>query len=68
MSDRKRTTQDKSAVGRRAFIRQASLGASALGVATVAGGKLAPAEAAAAKPEGYRETEHVKTYYKLAKF
>lgn len=68
-SDRKHdTTRETPAIGRRAFIRRTGLGAGALGVAAVAGGKVAPAEAASAKSEGYRETEHVKTYYKLAKF
>ena len=66
MSDRKNQTQEKPTLGRRAFIRRTGLGAGALGVAAIAGGR--PAPAADAKPEGYRETEHVKTYYKLAKF
>jgi len=61
-------SNETTGVGRRTFIRRAGLGAGALGVAAVAGGKVAPAQAAAAKPQGYRETEHVKTYYKLAKF
>jgi hypothetical protein len=74
MSDRKQnkaqetTAGAKVGVGRRAFIRQTGFVAGALGVAAVAGGALAPAAAADAKPEGYRETEHVKTYYKLAAF
>ncbi|WP_298725710.1 twin-arginine translocation signal domain-containing protein [uncultured Ferrovibrio sp.] len=55
--------QDK--IGRRDFLRAASLGAAAGAVATVA----APAKVEAAenaetrKKQRYRETEHVKRYY-----
>ncbi len=59
------------AVGRRDFFKKAGLGAGAVG-ATVVG--LAGKEAGAAEPSsspggaGYRETEHVKKYYELARF
>ena len=55
---------------RRVFLKFAGLGAaSAAAAAVVAGGTAAPAEAAEA-PEGagYRETEHVKTFYETARF
>lgn len=54
---------------RREFFKTAGLGAAA-GVATSLVGEPAPAQAAQAAPEGqgYRETDHVKRYYALAKF
>ena len=54
---------------RRDFLKLAGLGTVAGGAALVSGVK--PAEAAGLRADGsqgYRETEHVKTYYKLAKF
>jgi hypothetical protein len=71
MSETKHDTQRApAAIGRRAFIRKTGLGAGALGAAAVALGGARPAQAAAEPVTGvgYRETEHVKTYYKLAKF
>lgn len=71
MSEKKHDTRrEQAAIGRRAFIRKTGMGAGALGAAAVALGGTGPAEAAAeaAAGTGYRETEHVKTYYKLAKF
>lgn len=62
--------KDDKAVPRRQFLKTAGLAAGAAGVAAVA---LKPTTAAAAmekdgKSSGYRETEHVRTYYKLARF
>jgi hypothetical protein len=69
MSDKKHDTQRAPAgIGRRAFIRKTGMGAGALGVASLVGAKAAEAAAGSATGAGYRETEHVKTYYKLAKF
>lgn len=57
---------------RRDFLKLAGIGAGVAGAASI--GLAAPkAKAAAAKPEGertagYRESEHVKTYYRLARF
>jgi hypothetical protein len=59
----------KQETTRRAFFRSVGLGAGAAGVVAVA--KTAGVEAATAPEEtgaGYRETEHVKTVYKLARF
>ncbi len=60
---------EKARTDRRGFLRLASLGTVAGGAALVTG---ATAEtAAAATPgggQGYRETEHVKTYYASARF
>lgn len=59
-------------LGRRDFFRKAGLGAGAAGVAAVG---LSTSEGSAAVPgrdavtgEGYRETEHVKKFYELARF
>ncbi len=62
----------KTAIGRRDFIKKAGLGAGAVGAAAVG---LSTKDSAAAEPTtvapggaGYRETAHVKKYYKLARF
>jgi hypothetical protein len=69
MNDRKHDATAKPGIGRRAFIRKTGLGAGALGAAAAGlAGKAAPAAADPAKPGAYRETPHVKTYYKSAKF
>ncbi len=69
MTDRKHETKTEAGIGRRAFIRKTGLGAGALGaVAATIAVKAAPAAADQAKTGAYRETEHVKTYYKSAKF
>lgn len=55
---------------RRGFLRFAGLGTLASGAALAAGTAPETAEAAAPSPDaaGYRETEHVKTYYATARF
>jgi hypothetical protein len=53
---------------RRDFLRIAGIGTVTGGAALAVGGKPAAAETRADGSLGYRETEHVKTYYKLAKF
>lgn len=60
---------EKAVANRRNFLKLAGLGTVASGVALVAGGK--PAEAldeTVGKDRLYRETDHVKTFYKLARF
>ncbi|MEC5289468.1 twin-arginine translocation signal domain-containing protein [Aurantimonas sp. C2-6-R+9] len=54
---------------RRAFLKFAGLGTVATGAALVTGGQ-ADAEVADAKSAapGYRETDHVKTFYQTARF
>ncbi len=58
-------------LNRRDFFRKASLGVGAAGAA-VAGLSASKAKAAADKTSprsaGYRETDHVKKYYELARF
>ncbi len=54
---------------RRSFMRLAGLGAGAAGASMGLGAAEASAdEAGAADVGGYRETEHVKTYYRMARF
>lgn len=55
---------------RRAFLKFAGLGSVATGAALVAGGTPAEAESADAQSAapGYRESDHVKTFYKTARF
>lgn len=61
--------QDLKSTRRRDFLKLAGLGTVA-GAAAAKAGAPDPAEAAAAdgKARGYRETEHVKKYYSLARF
>jgi len=62
------TDSEVKSAERREFFRKAGLGVGALGAAAVT---LAAGEAEAAPAEqgaGYRETDHVKRYYALAKF
>jgi hypothetical protein len=63
---------EKTTLARRDFFRMASLGAGAVGVAAVA---VKTTGASAAEPPddrlrktGYRETEHVRKFYDLARF
>jgi hypothetical protein len=61
--------KEKQRVARRDLLKIAGLGsvAGAAAVATAAGKAEAAAETDS-KGSGYRETEHVRTYYDLAKF
>ena len=68
MSEKK----EAGAMGRRDFFRKAGLGAGAAGAVAVALSRT-PAKAAvaggkASGGKGYRETDHVKKYYELARF
>ena len=64
--------KDKSKMAvtdRRSFLKLASLGAVAGGVTLVAGKTAAVAAVEESAKDGhYTETEHVKTYYELARF
>ncbi len=58
-----------ASMGRRDFFRKAGLGAGAAGAAVVGvSASSVKAEASETKTSGYRETDHVKKYYELAKF
>lgn len=62
-----RHEQDDSGTDRRGFLKLASLGSVATGAALVIGdeAEAAPVQTAT---DGYRETDHVKTYYASARF
>ena len=62
--------QESSRMGRRAFLKTASLGVAASAGAAVIGGGEEPAAAATPdkKTGGYRETDHVRRVYALARF
>ncbi len=59
---------EKSVEDRRDFLKLATFGAALGGAAMVAGGTAQAATAVSDRTGGYRETDHVKTYYKLARF
>ncbi len=61
--------KETASLDRRDFFRKVSLGAgvAAVGLTATAAQATAPKEKPA-KGLGYQETEHVKTYYKLARF
>lgn len=58
--------------GRREFLKQVALGGGAVAVAAVSGGALAGVETESprpvkqAAPRGYRETDHIREYYRTA--
>lgn len=64
-------SERKQQLGRREFLKKATVTGAAAGVAAVVLSQES-AEAAVAsdspKSSGYRETDHVKTYYDLARF
>lgn len=59
---------EKIETDRRGFLKLAGLGTAAGGAAIASTVVPAAAEEAKAKSTGYRETEHVKTFYKTARF
>lgn len=60
---------DKAKAGRRDFLKLAGIGAVTGGVALAGGVDRAEAdEAPSDTSAGYRESEHVRTYYRTAKF
>ena len=65
----KRQGKDGAVTDRRSVLKLAGAGVVTSGAALVAGAQTADA-AEPAQPEGqtYRETEHVKRYYELAKY
>ena len=70
MGDLVMKTNDKNSMtDRRGFMKMLGVSAVSGGAALGAGGSEAKAQATASKKDGlYKETEHVKTYYDLAKF
>ncbi len=67
MSKRQGGKQASEGTDRRDFLKLAGLGSIAGGTALVAGKDEAAADSQQTG-RGYRETDHVKTYYQLAKF
>ena len=64
-------SEQKQKLGRREFLKKAAVTGGAAGVAAVAlsqGSAEAAVVSGGPKSSGYRETEHVKTYYDLARF
>jgi hypothetical protein len=60
---------EKAKAGRREFLKLAGIGAVSGGAALAIGQEDTEAKEAPSKTSaGYRETEHVKTYYELARF
>ena len=64
----RKTDNEKAATSRRGFFRVGLLGAGAAGALAVAGRVTGVEAAPGAKSAGYRETEHVKKVYALARF
>lgn len=60
---------DRAITDRRGFLKLAGAGAVASGVALVSGKGTAEASTAADQKGGlYKQTDHIKTYYDLARF
>ena len=64
-----KTEKGTAKIGRRGFLKQAGVAVGTAGVAAVVSTQApAASETADTKSTGYRETEHVRTYYELARF
>jgi len=59
---------EKSVAARRDFLKLATVGTVLGGAAIAAGGKAQAAVSPETEGGGYRETDHVKRYYDLARF
>jgi len=59
--------QDVGQAGRRDFLKLSALGAAAAGT-VMASGTAAAEDAKPVSGSGYRETDHVKTFYETARF
>ena len=59
--------QDVDQTGRRDFLKLSALGAAAAGT-VMAAGSAAAEDAKLVSGSGYRETDHVKTFYETARF
>ncbi len=62
--------QEIKSIERRTFMKKAGLGVGAVGAVALSKSSAAAVPGTGAKPgkSGYRETEHVKKYYELARF
>lgn len=61
-------SEEKSVADRRDFLKLATVGTVLSGAAIVAGVEANAATVLEAESSGYRETDHIKTYYHLARF
>ena len=70
LEDEKMTdkTEKTSVEDRRGFLKKAALSVAAAGTVAVAGKSASADEAIDASGSGYRETSHVKAFYKSARF
>lgn len=59
---------EKLVADRRDFLKLATVGTATSGIALVAGSAAVAKEAPDVKTSGYQETDHVKSYYDLARF
>ncbi|MGB7285758.1 MAG: twin-arginine translocation signal domain-containing protein [Salaquimonas sp.] len=59
---------EKVKTDRRGFLKFAGLGSLATGAAIISGEKAEASEALDAAKNGYKETDHVKTFYDSARF
>lgn len=60
--------ENRTGTGRRDFLKMAGLGTVAGGAALVVAKDEAEASELETSGRGYRETDHVRTYYRLARF
>lgn len=60
--------KDEINAGRRDFFKKAGLGAGAAAVSMTAGKAVAVEATPPANTSGYRETDHVRKFYELARF
>ncbi len=69
MGDRTENRSEENGLSRRGFMRMAGLGTAGAAVAVAAGTPDAAEAASASGPRrpGYAETDHIKTYYALAR-
>ena len=59
---------EESVADRRGFLKGSAVSVAAAGVAVVAGKSAVASKVDVTSGAGYRETEHVKTYYETARF
>jgi hypothetical protein len=62
------TDQERKEVDRRSFMKLAGLGAAGASIGLGATEAIAAEADAKQEHAGYRETEHVKAYYRMARF
>jgi hypothetical protein len=69
LKEEKMSNKPKEATtGRRDFLKLAGLGTVVGGAALVSGRKVEAAEPVSGEGSGYRETEHVRTFYSSTRF